>query len=153
VVEAKQALMKPTNKGKLTISTVYGGESGRFIMLTLTDGDNLIRLAEIRMSVENFALAAICSMGNMPCKFEIGNVDLIGARLEVKHEVVILDTAGLAYNSDQRREAARAAIAPFEIDGWSARLDDVLNHHNVVKSEGVYISHVRVAFTRYVHDS
>lgn len=120
-------------RGKLTLSFPTGGKEGRAARISLDDDSSGVPVVQVELTMEEFGLF-ISGLAMRPCEYEAGNSALFGASREVKSEQVVW---GDATKED--------AVAPFEVDGWRARLSDVGNYHNRI-SHDIY----NVMFFRFV---
>lgn len=77
----------------------------------------------LRTSPEDLAKALTGNYTN-ECEFELRGAEVIGKRLEMKHEVVTIPGDG-AYTE----ELIQQVVAPLEVDGWMARTYTIGNHH------------------------
>jgi hypothetical protein len=77
---------------------------------------------------------------------EYQGMDRVGLRAEHKTELVPFD----CFTQRDDTAAADAALAPFEVDGWSATRNDLVNSHRCVRDGGTRAQ--RVMFHRHVHD-
>jgi len=125
-------------KGKITISR----QSSNFddptpIHIGIEDVNSCIEFLEVSMSLEDFA-TAITGQGRIDCNIETRGLDKIGSKRE--HKTIIIDAGKYQVEKDD----AIKLVAPFEDDGWIARVEDLQNPHNLGK--GGY----RVLFERWV---
>jgi len=121
--------MDKTFEGRISISRCRGAsekeETYDKIHITLEDGKSGCQFLEVSLGLEEYA-RAISGQGYISCEFEIGNMDVIGKKREVKTEAVPVPDLHLT------PELVSEALKPFEIDGWLARSSDLGNHHNIV---------------------
>lgn len=120
--------------------------------LELTDEASGIRVLEFRMNAQD--ISDLMSTRTVAVDAQWWAPELLGHRREVKHELLVLPDFGYV-DHDRDREGklprVRAALAPYEVDGWRADLRSATNHHNVVardQESGAY--QVRVLFHRFV---
>nr|NIR14589.1 hypothetical protein [Desulfobacterales bacterium]NIW34419.1 hypothetical protein [Candidatus Bathyarchaeota archaeon] len=122
------------DRGKLTISNVRGTARGEEsidrIDIELDDEKSGVRILSIQVNKKEFA-EALFGTALIKCQFKVGGVDFIGKVHEVKHEVINITGKG---GSFMKKEDVRRAVKKFEKNGWKARLDDAVNHHNLVKA-------------------
>jgi hypothetical protein len=114
-------------------------------------------ICDIEMTAEEFA-GQITGASTTNVQARWSNLERIGKRREVKTEIVMVDAR--AWDTEDQRAAAKKAIAEFEIDGWTGRVDDALNMHRRVGSgpkapedtarDGVIGDAYRVSFIRFV---
>lgn len=129
-------------KGNLSISRPsYGGFDDReFIEITFRDCSSGTEFVTARVKLDDFA-RALTGLGHLDMSFDF-YPELVGKKYEHKTEIVPRPDVG--YNDKNRNEIAAKAFAPFEVEGWKGRVDDLFNSHMRTK-EGY-----RVIFTRYV---
>jgi len=143
-LEGKAEPEQPLRDGELhallSISH-WSGNSGRGWSIDIEDKLSGTCVVDVTISDEEFA-AALGSLGARPCVMRL-TPKHAGKRGENKRERVPWD--GRAYPRDEAAE--RVALAPFEVDGWTARDGDLANSHNR-NSDGTY----NVVFYRYVED-
>ncbi len=132
-----------TGTGRLRISLpLSGGEEVGFEISVLCD-DSRIEHIEIELTPENLAKALATRW--VECAYRIRGVDKLGSKQEYKNEMVTVRDS-----SHENREAvAQEAIRPFEVDGWYGRVEDALNHHNIVRKDDGSTDY-RVHFCRWV---
>lgn len=136
---------KTTGTAGLRISR-YSSSEGHIIAIEITDSASHVAFAEIEMTCEDFA-KAVTGMDGMTGDLTTRRLDLVGKRREHKRELVPFD--GRCATGPMTDEE-RAALAPFQVDGWKARLDDLRNGHRRTR-HGDGWAH-RVSFVRYVED-
>ena len=100
------------------------GDSCDYISIEITDDTSRIQFIEARIKYADFT-HAITGHGGQPITFETRGLNLIGTRHEYKTEIVPFDC--YAYRGDTA--AQTKALAPFEVDGWEGRRDDLTNGH------------------------
>ncbi len=124
-------------KGKISIHRFSGNRSG--ICIEIEDETSHTRFLRLEMNAEDFG-NAVTGASSRPCVFEIAP-DNINKIHEHKRENVYFKP-----KSHKRDDAAaQKALEPFEVDGWTGRIDDLFNYHNIVGDD------VRsVTFHRYV---
>ncbi len=122
-------------KGQMSINRVSSNPS--FIRLEIEDDVSGTRFLQVGISLENFA-RMLTGSNYLDCDFEL-HTQNVGRTRESKTEIVPLEDKYFA--TDEQRHKA---LAPFEVDGWKARSDDISNHHNYTDKG------IRVVFTRFV---
>lgn len=128
---------------EMCISSVSSNkEPFRYIRLRLTDSVSGTTIADVDFSFEEFAKALMSSTGQGIASWNTQN---LGKKRQVKTESVFVPKG--EYKS--RNERAKAAIAPFEVNGWRGYVNDATNHHRRESStsEGDWQT---VSFTRFV---
>lgn len=132
-------MLPETLKGKVRISRWHGADkTGHHtgIIISLTDELSRSQCVEIHLSVE--ALGECLTQSEQPCEFE-WRPDVVGKVAENKEEIVPFNF------TEKSKEKMDKAVAPFEVDGWFARRDDMVNHHRRVGND-----QQRVTFFRHV---
>lgn len=132
--------------GSIGLSTSRSNTAGEMVVIRVRDHKRRsgIQFLELHLTPEQFGR---CLAGNqdVPCEFSLRWTDSIGKKRERKTELVEVPKG----DYDDRERRAAAAIAPFEVDGWSGSVQDACNRHHIEetrdKSE-VY----RVSFSRLV---
>ena len=128
--------------GKITITRQSRTTCGDSVCIELTDESSGTRVVEVEMTVENFG-NAITNLALQPCEFQWYPEAPVGKVRETKTEIIQMPE-GASYAKD-REALAKAAIAPFEVDGWVGYWRDALNHHR--HTDGTMYS---VGFHRFV---
>lgn len=134
-----------TLKGKITIGKT-SSRDGDYVMIELEDSLSHCRVVEVRMSIEDFG-QAILGLACQKCEFDLNDSGVIGKTHEYKEEVVPVPDDFNSHGGNFEKLAAKA-LAPFEVDGWVGRKEDLKNFHRVER-KGNKISY-RVSFVRYV---
>jgi hypothetical protein len=144
-------------QGKLTITrSMSGRDDPRPITIAIEDALSGITVIEAHVALSAFA-EAVTGFGERPCELEWhpAAAALIGRRREHKRlEVPIPPLPWSKQDEARRRVLIRAAIAPYEADGWRGRDSDAENGHNRVqgatgpRGESV----MRISFDRWVDD-
>lgn len=127
-------------RGRLEINRSEGGEAGRHMVLRVVDEDSHVIAFEAHISLEAFMLALTSAPA--ACGFHLNDSGAVGKLHEAKEEIVPLP----AYSVTAAQ--VRKAVAPFEKDGWEARISDAQNAHRISHGKEGYIA--RVTFTRHV---
>jgi hypothetical protein len=139
--------MKGTCDVQISRATGHGGS---VMHLAFTDSLSRVRLLEVEMTMEDFAKAITSMhMSNQPCEYR--GLDLIGTRREVKTEMVpweLTYSLGHVESYSPARPEEVEALAPFEVDGWEANVQDLRNGHRVKRVAGK--NHAQVSFHRHV---
>jgi hypothetical protein len=128
-------------QGTITISRPQGRDVS-WIEITLHDELSGVEFATVYIDPANFA-EALTGLGHVPCKFDL-RPSLVGKKAEHKEEIVPFEGGGYVKPGLPRENAAAPYLAPFEIDGWKGRVDDLFNHHRHTPNG------YRVTFVRYV---
>jgi hypothetical protein len=126
--------------GKLSISRVTSNKEPNFVEITVVDAEASVEAISVKVSIETFANALFGS-GYQDCEFEFNDSGRVGTIHEHKEELVPIPDYGNRPEGWQKK-----ALAPFEVDGWSARSGDITNGHLHVTQKGQ--NHQRVAFFR-----
>jgi len=112
------------HNGKITISRF---SSTNTIQIQITDSTSGIEFLRVELDAESLGLA-LTGLGYQTCHFHTNGLDKIGKHRETKTEVVFVPTPK-SYQADDRATAAKAAIAPYEVDGWIGYVADAMNPH------------------------
>jgi len=134
-------------KGNITISRPSGtdahGNAIKYIQIGFEDESSGTRFLRATLSYEDFALA-LTGHSFTPCEFRL-TADKVGLIRQHKREPVFMADGEWA----TRDERAAEAVKVLEVDGWTGRAQNALNHHRLVKREGrgAWYS---VLFDRYV---
>lgn len=125
-----------------------GPREDEIARLHLTDAKSGVSFLEIDINITEFARGVFRSLYHRPCLYELRALQNIGKTLEIKDEVVPEIKGN--YTWDRRAEKERAAVAPFEVDGWMARSGDYDNGHRMVRAKGSNETAYKVQFYRFV---
>ncbi len=133
--------------GEITISrTTGGGGDNQHVRIEIMDGSSRTQIVSIRMGLLEFA-QAVLGCACQPMEFEARAFHLIGTKAENKTEDVPFDR--FKHSIDAKLAVAiKAALKPFEVDGWEARECDMTNGHRNTTKDGV--AHQSVVFFRHV---
>ena len=136
--------MTTSVQARMRISRVHCNQGGDFVSLELEDTVSGVHFASAEMAMDDFAQAMFGM--SRPLDVKLRGINLIGATPENK--TVFVPDVRATYSRDDA--AAKAAIAPFEVDGWRGRLSDFGNHHKstTVGGQKGYM----VIFSRFVRD-
>jgi hypothetical protein len=126
--------------------SIYRTQScGKTVMrCEVRDATSRVQALVFEILPENLMLA-LTGFAHQPCD-AVWHVSQLGRKHESKIMVVPFPRGTESFRNDMRLELAREAVKPFEVDGWVARVDDLLNHHNNERGSCNY----RVAFFRFV---
>lgn len=138
--------MKITNGSKTLAATVQmcrsqGSRNAIPMHITITDKISGCRVCEVWMALDEFTKALTSSQG--AAQMEWFSDAPIGMKAENKEEFVPF-TNDNTYGEGSEERIAKA-LAPFEVDGWTARHGDMGNHHRGSDATGY-----RVVFFRHV---
>lgn len=128
--------------GTITISRPRGNMEPEYVQIEVNDELSGSRCLSVRIPIPEFA-EALFGAACRPCEFDL-RPDLVGLKHEWKEEFVPLDDSKYYFRDAEREAVAEKALAPFEVDGWKGRVDDLFNHHRRGKNGA------RVSFVRYV---
>ncbi len=131
-------------RGKITVSRPQGNYHEPYVLIRVEDESSRCVMIDIEVPVAEFALA-ITGLSYQPCEFRLGAVDVAGWTRETKTEKVPFRSKVWDKRSDEWKQDAAEALRPFEVDGWSARGDDLGNGHRH-NNDGTY----SVSFSRHV---
>lgn len=129
-------------KGGLSITRPSGNVGPEYIQISVNDDLSSTQFVTVRVPLAAFA-AAITGLGHVECEFDL-RPDLIGMKRENKEEWIASEPLPYTMEGLARENLAAPLLAPFEVDGWKGRVDDLFNHHRRNR-EGA-----RVTFVRYV---
>lgn len=123
-------------------------KSNNGIVIEISDDASRLRMIEIKVTPEQFALA-LTGMSEVPCEGTFNDSGKVGMNRENKQELIFLP------DSAMDGSPAIAACVPFEVDGWLAHYDDMRNSNRIDKAsgdsrDGVPGRWYRVTFVRYV---
>ena len=123
--------MDKVTEGRITISRIQGRDlpANEVVRITLVDDVSTLHAVEVSMSLESFA-ECVLGLGHSHCTFKFNNSVFVGTSVgESKTEVVPTK----AYSLTPKQ--VDAALVPFEVDGWRARVEDMTNHHCTVRNK------------------
>lgn len=129
-------------EAKVSIHRMHGGDGTHPIRIEIEDATSGTRVCEISMSLENFA-EAITGLSACKAKGHLWDGP-VGYKSEYKI-VNIFMPSGYVRTENQKAVGGKY-LAPYEVDGWKGRVDDLFNHHKN-SGENTY----RVSFHRHVH--
>lgn len=124
-------------EGKITITAPHGANCD-FIEIELTDKTSGCGLVEIQIPYATFT-RALTGLAYQECNYIFHEGCPVGKVREVKTERVAKP------EGYRDKEQGAALLAPFEIDGWQGRFDDLFNGHR-----GNRDGTQNVAFIRFV---
>jgi hypothetical protein len=124
-------------------SSTSGGSDDRVFHLAVRDESSGVEFLDVNMTCEEFSMM-LTAHHTGGIEADVRGLDRIGMALETKEVQVPFDfyKAGIGV---ERESHIMAALAPFEVDGWTARKSDMTNHHRTT-GKGFQ----RVAFSRNV---
>lgn len=126
-------------QGRITITRPTYGDGRQKIAIRIDDESSGIEFLEIEIGLAEFA-EAVTGHGHVPCEYDTRGLANIG-----KQRVVKTERVPYSFNGKYDTEARKAAVAPFEVDGWECNyLGDVGNPYRRA-GEGAY----HVTFIRY----
>lgn len=118
-------------QGKITICRTTGsGEDAVTIRIRDTDAGIDFAVAELTMT--NFGYA-VTGRGATPCELEVRGLEKVGMVREHKTESIAFEGRVLGRDMATSPEA-KAALAPFEIDGWKGFPTDLANRNRRSKA-------------------
>lgn len=129
--------------GTISISRVSSNQEPDYICVEIRDERAGVIVAMAKLPLENFA-AAVTGLGHRPCELTFFDLSKVGMIRENKTETINF-SVGILDARMRLSDEARAAMAPFEVDGWKGNPPDLANPHHRL-SDG---SH-RVNFERWV---
>ena len=110
-------------KGSLRIGKYMQEDT---VYIEFEDETSGTRFLRATMTVTEYAKVMFNSEGK--CNFEL-HVDNVGKVHQNKDVKVFVPNSDYYHSKDD----VKKAVAPYEIDGWEAYLDDGMNHHKMVK--------------------
>ena len=130
------------SQGKLTITSTHDSAK-QWIEIRLEDATSSVTFLEVRVELAPFA-EALVGHAHQPCSFAVRHIEQVGKVRETKEERV--PCTWQAHTSPEHHLAQqRAALAPFEVEGWRGNPDDLGNRHRGSAEHGYF-----VRFTRFV---
>lgn len=110
--------------------------------LSVTDQSSRVTFCELTMTGAQFA-DILTAMTTTDVDCDADALHLVGTTREHKSERV-----PFGFASSRNRAKAKAALAPFEVDGWIGRVDDLFNGHRRCGTQDNPMQ--TVAFERWV---
>lgn len=129
-------------KGRVNIARPRGSGEPEYVQIEVNDELSGANFISIRIPIKEFT-EALFGLAQRPCEFDL-RPDLVGLKHEWKEEFVPFEDWTFYRDYGDRNEVAAEVFAPFEVDGWKGRVDDLFNHHRRGKGGA------RVVFVRYV---
>lgn len=111
-------------KGRININRMSGGGTPDEMRIEVIDASSRIHFLVAKCTPEAMMLA-LTGRGDVEIEFELVGAELIGSEQENKTEEVPFD----CYKGRNDSARKRAALKPFEVDGWKARVEDLDNGH------------------------
>lgn len=127
-------------KGTISIYRFVVGTEHK-IGIDIEDSGSNTGFLNIRMDLDDFA-RAVTGQSYIDCDFELRGLEKVGTKHKHKREYI---------HAEHRRfsdEEAKSIVAPYEINGWVARLSNLNNPHFWEKLNGKPV--ISVIFERYV---
>jgi hypothetical protein len=142
-----------TLKGNISLSRTSSNveEMHNKVHITLEDELSSAQVVSIWMELKEFAMM-ITGLSSITCTFEFNDGGVVGMKREYK--IVEIEVPNDWYprlNKDMALSKpweVSDLLAPYEVDGWKARREDMFNHHNRVYTKDR--TWYRVAFVRFV---
>jgi hypothetical protein len=142
--------MNKLHKGQISFGRSSGGASSKEFRLEIMDDASRIHFLVARFDSDAFADLMTNRFAKV--EFEVMGLELIGAISEHKTELIKFDCYNLRFSkerkgleSSDRSPGVDKLLAPYEADGWTARVSDLFNGHN--RKDG---DKQAVSFFRYV---
>lgn len=134
-------------KGHISISRTTSSHEDDFINLELTDQSSRTRFVSGRIDMKDFA-KLITGMGGIEIDLEVGGLDLLGKKHEVKSEDIAI---GPYPTGSDFKTFMLPLVAPHEVNGWKASAYDIkhMNDHHLSDLPGGKYTYT-VNFHRYV---
>lgn len=129
-------------KGKceIRVSNASGGRLENYMHLSIQDERSRVVFLSVDLSYSEFG-EIIAGHGKI-VDVEYRDLDKIGMKAELKHEIVTVPEFGVWNLSE---EQLKELVKDYEVDGWVADYDDLRNHHRSVGP-----TKRRVTFRRHV---
>lgn len=128
-------------KGTITIARSSGDiEGGRNIHIEIRDELSGVEFVDLRMTAEDFGNACVGSLAFRPCEIEIQGLDKIGKKRENKTEKIKFNRFG---GGKREGKMLKEVLAPYEVDGWTARIEDLTDGHRAAGDGCQNVSFVR----------
>ena len=125
-------------QGRITISRPSYGDGRQKVEIRIGDESSGIEFLEIEIGLAEFA-AAITGQGYVHCEYEARGLANIGKQRIIKTERVPYSPNG-KHNTD----AHKAAVAPFEVDGWECNyLGEVGNPYRRAGDGAYHVTFIR----------
>jgi len=130
-------------KATLTVSHVQCSHGENYISISIRDESSHCNAVEVEMDFASFA-KALTGHGYQPCMMDFNNSGVVGKVHEYKTENVTFKNPYFLREGPRLKAMMDKALKSFEVDGWEANRDDLLNSH---RHKGDFFS---VTFHRYV---
>ena len=121
-------------KAKLGLSRAGMG-SDSYMRMEIEDATSGIRFCELEIGMYDYAFLTT-GLHGVSAKCTLRGLEDVGKSVEGKKEIIP--------RPEDTPEAIKAALAPYEVDGWKAYPPDLTNYHNSVEGGQ------SVSFHRYV---
>jgi hypothetical protein len=129
-------------KTQLTVFRPQRGDDREEIVIRLEDVISSCVIANIHISLEEFA-RVLTGRSNIDCTAEIFLDSPVGKKRECKDEVIVPRPK---FDQENKKAISRV-LAPYEVDGWKGREDDLFNSHRWRQAadgqDGISVSFVR----------
>ena len=129
--------------GTIRASCVSSNVEDDRIVLEIHDVKSGVVLMKVSMTYAEYGVLAAGGRST-DCELTLFRTDLAGATRETKTEAVDINKYGYSHE----KADAKKAVAPFEVDGWKARISDVFNGHRSFNKGDRRFSNV--VFVRFV---
>ena len=123
---------------ELEIHRTTGREIERPMSIRITDNTSGCRILEVYFGLADF-MDILTGRCGLHAEGDFYSTNPIGCTREHKEELV---PSPKGYKPDEVEDSA--ILAPFEVEGWKARREDLHNHHRSNKDKQ------RVTFTRFI---
>lgn len=136
-------------KASISISRITNYGEPKPIVIYVEDETSGCQFLELRLSLADYGLL-VSGLSGVECDGRVWLDAPIGKQRQVKEELVGWSNCYFS-TTEKREEVARAALAPYEIDGWEGRMSDLFNHHRrskIVNKAGE--ESYKVVFIRFV---
>jgi hypothetical protein len=133
-----------TLRANLSLNRPINSSGEKWIVVEIGDESSGCYAVTVKVSLENFA-EALMGRSEVDCEMNFNDSGVIGKLHQHKEEIVPVPE-GFGYNQKKDKAAIAAVLAPFEVDGWKGRKEDLFN----ITHRSAGNNKMRVVFTRYV---
>lgn len=139
--------------------TIWAGGNQEVVEIFVEDALSGVRAFTLEIPHADL-LRAVAASSGQKCMYSVGDTMLIGTTRESKRELVPFDCFQRERALGRRDERVTYALAPFEVDGWRGRSDDLWNpHKRIMMADGRVrrgdqggTPHQEVVFVRFLRD-
>ena len=140
-----------TLPAEITIARPSYSDWRKLITIKIIDKKSHCLAIEVEIGYAEFA-QTLTGLGAVDCQMTLNDSDVIGKKSEYKEEIIKIPTILLSNSKSQKqKEALRAILECYEVDGWRANDNDAVNRYNLVENQGD-TCRVQIRFTRSVEE-